>query len=81
MLDIQKLAAEMGLSCIKTFKLDALKSVCRRHEIDTSTGPCCSNASDGVINDVSGSPNMRVETMSSIVTDRLKTETVEENGG
>lgn len=32
-LDIQNLAAEMGLQCIKTYKLDALKSVRRRSEI------------------------------------------------
>uniref|UniRef100_A0A2P2KZZ1 Uncharacterized protein MANES_08G014300 n=3 Tax=Rhizophora mucronata TaxID=61149 RepID=A0A2P2KZZ1_RHIMU len=31
-LDIQKLAAEMGLTCIRTYKLDALKAVCRRNE-------------------------------------------------
>ncbi|KAL7187081.1 hypothetical protein ACSBR1_037201 [Camellia fascicularis] len=31
-LDIQKLAAEMGLNCITTYKLDALKAVHRRDE-------------------------------------------------
>ncbi|XP_028102687.1 putative methyltransferase NSUN6 [Camellia sinensis] len=31
-LDIQKLAAEMGLNCITTYKLDALKAVHRRYE-------------------------------------------------
>ncbi|XP_057467945.1 rRNA (cytosine-C(5))-methyltransferase NOP2C isoform X2 [Actinidia eriantha] len=31
-LDIQKLAAEMGLNCITTYKLDALKAVRRRSE-------------------------------------------------
>ncbi|XP_037496716.1 tRNA (cytosine(72)-C(5))-methyltransferase NSUN6 isoform X2 [Jatropha curcas] len=30
--DIQKLTAEMSLTCIKTYKLDALKAVCRRNE-------------------------------------------------
>ncbi|KAK1569084.1 hypothetical protein Q3G72_032317 [Acer saccharum] len=30
--NIQKLAAEMGLKCINTYKLDALKAVCRRNE-------------------------------------------------
>ncbi|KAK7276746.1 hypothetical protein RIF29_17892 [Crotalaria pallida] len=79
-LDIQKLAAEMGLNCIKTFKLDALKSVRPRNEIDTSTGPCCSNANNGVPNHVSGLPNLQVETVSSIVTERLINENVEENG-
>ena len=32
MLDIQKLAAEMSLTCIATYKLDALKAVRRRAE-------------------------------------------------
>lgn len=36
-MDIQKLAAEMGLSCITTYKLDALKSVCRSNERDNET--------------------------------------------
>ncbi|THG16700.1 hypothetical protein TEA_011416 [Camellia sinensis var. sinensis] len=31
-LDIQKLAAEMGLNCITTYKLDALKAVHKRNE-------------------------------------------------
>lgn len=36
-MDIQKLAAEMGLSCITTYKLDALKSVCQSNERDKET--------------------------------------------
>ncbi|KAE9614838.1 hypothetical protein Lal_00036002 [Lupinus albus] len=79
-LDIQKLAAEMGLKCIKPCRLDALKSVCQRNEFDTSTGPCCSNANNGVTNHVSSSPNLQVETAASLVTERSKTDTVEENG-
>lgn len=80
MLDIQKLADEMGLSCIKTFKLDALKSV-RRNDINTSTASSCSSANNGVTNHVSCSSNLQVEGMSSIITERLKTEVMEENGG
>lgn len=68
-LDIQKLAAEMGLSCIKTFKLDALKSVCRRDDIDTFTDPCCNNAKNDVTNQVFDSPNLEVEIVSPIVTE------------
>ncbi|KOM46454.1 hypothetical protein LR48_Vigan07g015800 [Vigna angularis] len=68
-LDIQKLAAEMGLSCIKTFKLDALKSVCRRDDIDTLTDPCCNNAKNDVTNQVFDSPNLEVEIVSPIVTE------------
>ncbi|KAJ8753432.1 hypothetical protein K2173_019831 [Erythroxylum novogranatense] len=33
-LDIQKLATEMGLTCIRAYKLDALKAVCQRNESD-----------------------------------------------
>lgn len=39
-LGIQKLAAEMGLSCISTYKLDALKSVCRGAEFDSLPNTC-----------------------------------------
>ena len=37
MLDIQKLSAEMGLSCITTCKLDALKSVRLPNALSDST--------------------------------------------
>lgn len=37
MLDVQKLCAEMGLSCITTCKLDALKSVCLPNTLNDST--------------------------------------------
>ena len=79
MLDIQKLAAEMGLSCIKTFKLDALKSVCRRDEIDTFTDPCCNNAKIDVTNQVLDSPNLQVERVSPLVTEGLNSQTLEEH--
>ncbi|WVY89534.1 hypothetical protein V8G54_035048 [Vigna mungo] len=78
-LDIQKLAAEMGLSCIKTFKLDALKSVCRRDDIDTLTDPCCNNAKNDVTNQVFDSPNLEVEIVSPIVTEGLNSQTLEDN--
>lgn len=39
-LGIQKLAAEMGLSCITTYKLDALKSVCHGAESDSFPNTC-----------------------------------------
>ena len=44
------MAVEMGLSCIKTFKLDALKSICRRDDVDTFTDLCCCNAKIEVTN-------------------------------
>ncbi|XP_004491318.1 rRNA (cytosine-C(5))-methyltransferase NOP2C [Cicer arietinum] len=78
-LDIQKLAAELGLSCIKAFRLDALKSVSRRNGVvDTFTDPCCNNATNGVKNQVS--PNLQLEKMSPLVTESFETETLEENG-
>jgi len=74
-LDIEKLAVELGLSCIKAFKLDALKSVSRRNDIDA----CHNNATNDVKNQVSS--NLQVERMSPLVTESFKTETLEENGG
>lgn len=41
MLDIQKLVAEMGLKCITTCKLDALKSVRQINESDSQDAPRC----------------------------------------
>lgn len=42
MKDIQKLAAEMGLKCITTYKLDALKAVRRGNECDDTINQACS---------------------------------------
>ncbi|KAI9114705.1 hypothetical protein K1719_014403 [Acacia pycnantha] len=79
-MDIQKLAAEMGLSCISTCKLDALKSVCRRNEPDNLTGSYCGNADNGVTQQVSDSSILNAERMSSIDINRLNIEnTMEEN--
>ncbi|KAL8147569.1 rRNA (cytosine-C(5))-methyltransferase NOP2C isoform X1 [Apium graveolens] len=39
-LDIQKLAAEMGVHCITTYKLDATKSVCPKAESIDMVAPC-----------------------------------------
>lgn len=47
MLDIQKLAAEMGLSCITTYKLDALKSVRRKNECDDMTNLASEKVNNG----------------------------------
>ncbi|PKI31348.1 hypothetical protein CRG98_048274 [Punica granatum] len=40
-LEIQKLATELGLNCITTYKLDALKAVCRRSDSDISSSSYC----------------------------------------
>lgn len=80
-MDIQKLAAELGLNCIKTFKLDALKAVCRRDESDVLTGPFYCDADNDVKNEVSDSPILHAEGMSSFGIEKLNIEkTVEENG-
>lgn len=39
-MDIQKLAAEMGLKCITTYKLDALKAVRRKNESNDEPNMC-----------------------------------------
>lgn len=41
-MDIQKLAAEMGLKCITTYKLDALKAVRRKNESNDEPNMCSS---------------------------------------
>jgi hypothetical protein len=69
----------LGLSCIKAFKLDALKSVSQRNDIDTSIDTCPNNATNDVKNQVSS--NLQVERMPPVVTESFKTETLEENGG
>lgn len=68
MLDIQKLATEMGLNCITTYKLDALKAVCRRNENNISLGN-----SNGVVT-IQGSESLRFndENISSGDAERLK---------
>ncbi|KAK9088312.1 hypothetical protein Scep_027394 [Stephania cephalantha] len=42
-LEIKKLAKEMGLSCISAFKLDALKAVCRRNGLTDTFNQQCEN--------------------------------------
>ncbi|KAI4305994.1 hypothetical protein L6164_029314 [Bauhinia variegata] len=81
-LDIEKLAAEMGLNCIKTFKLDALKAVYRKNESDNVISPSCYNTHNGVTNQGSDSSNLHVERISSTDTERSMTKkTEEENVG
>ncbi|CAK8538724.1 unnamed protein product [Lathyrus sativus] len=77
-LDIHKLAAELGLTCIKAFKLDALKSVSRRNDNDTFIDTCHNNVTSDLKNQVPS--NLQVERISPLVTESFKTETLEENG-
>ncbi|KAK9284762.1 hypothetical protein L1049_023939 [Liquidambar formosana] len=65
-LDIQNLAAEMGLSCITTYKLDALKAVCRRNESNDMITLCCNKDNEGLSIQSSDSPRLHMEKVSSI---------------
>lgn len=60
-MDIQKLAAEMGLHCITTYKLDALKAVCRSNESNDMTTPSCRKDTEGVTLQSSDSPRLQME--------------------
>ncbi|KAJ0112158.1 hypothetical protein Patl1_01425 [Pistacia atlantica] len=70
-MDIQKLAAEMGLNCITTYKLDALKAVCRRNESNDISTKYCSK--DNVCESIQGSDDTRLheERVSSTATEGL----------
>ncbi|KAI6673234.1 hypothetical protein NL676_001140 [Syzygium grande] len=57
-LDVQKLAAELGLSCITTYKLDALKSVCKSHELSAAI---TSNSGDSFRSDATNQNSCTVE--------------------
>ncbi|XP_031257157.1 putative methyltransferase NSUN6 [Pistacia vera] len=57
-MDVQKLAAEMGLNCITTYKLDALKAVCRRNESNDISTKYCSK--DNVCESIQGSDDTRL---------------------
>lgn len=74
MLDIQKLAAEMGLSCITTCRLDALKAVCSRNESDNMSNLCCTEDNHGVTIQGSNLMKSEVEKIESIATERLNAE-------
>lgn len=60
-MDIQKLAAEMGLHCITTYKLDALKAVCRSNESNDMTTPSCRKHTEDVTLQSSDSPRVQME--------------------
>ncbi|XP_021301024.1 putative methyltransferase NSUN6 isoform X1 [Herrania umbratica] len=48
-MDIQKLAAEMGLTCITTYKLDALKAVRKSNGSSDMTTLCCNKDNNDVV--------------------------------
>ncbi|MFQ6633892.1 hypothetical protein Gotur_012065 [Gossypium turneri] len=54
-IDIQKLAAELGLTCITTYKLDALKAVRKRNGSSDMTTLCCNKDNNDAVNQRSDS--------------------------
>lgn len=64
MLDIQKLAAELGIKCIKTYKLDALKAVCRGSKSNDVSALCSDKDNTSTIIRNSDSANVHEEVSS-----------------
>ncbi|KAK2971621.1 hypothetical protein RJ640_017738, partial [Escallonia rubra] len=77
-LDIQKLAAEMGLNCITTCKLDALKAVRQKTEPNDRTSVSSIEAM-GSTSQNSGLLNLETERSSSVAGEALDTNTTSEN--
>lgn len=75
MLNIQKLAAELGLNCITTYKLDALKSVSRRNESDDTITSSSSKSTGEASSHPSDPPSLDMDNMLSICTEGLHAET------
>ena len=71
MLDIQKLAAEMGLDCITTYKLDALKSVRQKNESKDMTTRCSTEDIVDLTIQNSDSLRSQIETMPSTAPEGL----------
>lgn len=70
-LDIQKLAAEMGIHCVTTCKLDATKSVCPKGGSIDMVAPCCEE--DTCLN-IHKSESLKTKFSSNNVPDRLETQ-------
>lgn len=71
--DIQKLAAEMGVHCITTYKLDATKSVCPKVESIDMVTPC--SEEDTCLNIRNPeSESLKTKRPSTNVPDRLETQ-------
>ncbi|KAL1202093.1 rRNA (cytosine-C(5))-methyltransferase NOP2C [Cardamine amara subsp. amara] len=82
-LDVQKLCAEMGLSCITTCKLDALKSVCLPNTLNDSTtlvnGDNCGSVTQLSSNEEAASDASRIYEADKSCVENASTE--EPNGG
>ncbi|KAK3023749.1 LOW QUALITY PROTEIN: hypothetical protein RJ639_044458 [Escallonia herrerae] len=77
-LDIQKLAAEMGLNCITTCKLDALKAVRQKTKPNDRTSVSSIEAV-GSTSQNSGLLNLETESSSSVAAEALDTNATSEN--
>lgn len=60
-MDIKKLAAEMGLKCITTYKLDALKAVRRKNESNDEPNMCNSKDNNYITSQNSDSMKLHKE--------------------
>ncbi|GLT94048.1 hypothetical protein SLE2022_118110 [Rubroshorea leprosula] len=70
-LDIQNLAAELGLTCITTYKLDALKAVCKIDGLsDMATSNCSKNNMDMTLKN-SDLPRSHENRVSSVMAEEL----------
>lgn len=63
-LEIQKLASELGLNCITTYKLDALKAVCRRNDSDISSSSNCAEDTNNSAVSFSNMTDSQIEKIS-----------------
>lgn len=71
MLDIQSLAAEMGLNCITSYKLDALKAVCQTKSDDSATPEIPDD-----VNGAGASLSLGLRISSSVATESLDDELI-----
>lgn len=81
-LDIQKLAVEMGLSCIKTFKLDVLKAVLRSNECNDMNVLSCSQEDDSDVTKQKSNLNLlHVEKIDSLSSEQHSADDVVKTSG
>ena len=79
-MDIQKLAAEMGLTCITTYKLDALKAVCKRNGSSDTTTLCYNKDNSDVVIQSSDSRPLKNGGSSTTIVGSNADTTCKENG-
>lgn len=69
------MAAELGLKCITTYKLDALKAVCRKNESNYMPNMCSSKDNSCLTAQNSDSMKLHEEKVSSITAEQLNADT------